>query len=195
MPKQGRRTDIHEIRELIKEGKNFREIAEVATSYQALRGAQMLLATLEIPRTWRTRVYWFWGPTGTGKTRTAYELFPKLWTSCFDKLKWWEGYDGHKIVLLDNFRTEACSASYLLKLLDRYPFKVENKGSSRQMLADVIVITCPFPPHNIGWKNEDYAQLMRRIDQTLFFGDGTDYFYTVYGLEGKDFLIPFHTDY
>ncbi len=54
---------------------------------------------------------------------------------------------------------------YLLKLLDRYPFRVEVKGGFRQFRSDLIIITCPKPPEECYMEaGEDIDQLLRRID-------------------------------
>ena len=44
---------------------------------------------------------------------------------------------------------------YLLRLLDRYPMRVEGKGTSRQMLSKKIIITSIFSPE------ETYDQYFR----------------------------------
>ena len=36
--------------------------------------------------------------------------------------KWWEGYDGHEVVLLDDIRKDFCKFHELLTLLDIYPY-------------------------------------------------------------------------
>ena len=77
--------------------------------------------------------FFFYVKTGSGKTRTAFEEFPKIYTPL--SYKWWEGYEGQTEVLIDDFRKDWCKFHELLKLLDRYPFKVEAKGSHHQLMA------------------------------------------------------------
>uniref|UniRef100_UPI0040488E22 hypothetical protein n=1 Tax=Shewanella sp. TaxID=50422 RepID=UPI0040488E22 len=57
----------------------------------------------------------------------------------------------------------------LLRLLDRYPYQVETKGGSRQLLAETMIITCPFMPEEMYNGREDIKQLLRRIDEIKLF--------------------------
>ena len=94
----------------------------------------MYLSALEEPRTWKTEVYWIYGASGSGKSRLIYELAQSdaYWK---DDTKWWDGYDKHHTVVWDDFRGHCCHLTYLLKILDRYPLRVEQKGGYRQFLA------------------------------------------------------------
>lgn len=81
------------------------------------------------------KVYVFWGPTGTGKSRRAWDeagpdAYPKD-----PRSKFWDGYNGHSNVVLDEFRG-AIDVSHLLRWFDRYPVLVEVKGSSRILSAE-----------------------------------------------------------
>ena len=90
--------------------------------------------------------------------------------------KWWEGYDGQEVVIINDYRKDFCKFHELLNLLDRYPYRVECKGGSRQFTSKTIVITTPLSPEET-WENrtsEDLGQLLRRIDNILFFGNGTE---------------------
>lgn len=162
-PQQGKRKDIDVIRDLIRDGKRLREIVEVASSYQAIRTAEKIFEHKENKRHWPTEVYWYHGPTGSGKSRKAFEVAPDAWISG-ESLKWWQGYDGHEDVILDDFRADSCKLHTLLRILDRYPYTVEVKGGSRQLLAKRIFITTPKCPQETYYNcDENIAQLLRRI--------------------------------
>jgi len=172
-PHQGSRSDISTIKELIKSGHGMRRIAEEATSYQALKSAELLLKYIEQPRPIQDiDVRWYHGATATGKTRSAMEEFPEAWKSS-GSLRWWDGYDAHKAVVIDDFRPSFCSFPYLLEILDRYPVRIENKGGSRQLQATTIIVTCPYTPQKLFHKrlDEDVNQLVRRIATIKLFGD------------------------
>lgn len=81
-------------------------------------------------------------------------------------LQWFDGYDGHKAVLLDDFRPSWCKLHVLLRLLDRYDMRVPVKGGFRQWKPECIWVTAPKPPEEYfaEWEGEDLAQLTRRID-------------------------------
>lgn len=163
--KQGKRNDIEEVREMVKAGASFRDIAEVSSSFQALRVAEKLLPLYEQKRNWMPMVYWYWGPTGTGKSRAASEEAGENAYWCSNNSKWWQGYDGHENVIIDDFRGDWCKLVDLLKMLDRYPYVVECKGGSRQLLAKSIWITSAVAPEEAyrGVSEEKIDQLLRRI--------------------------------
>lgn len=160
----GKRNDINVVREIIKRGGRMKEVAEIATSYQAMKGGEMLLKYLGPERKEAPEVYWYWGKSGTGKTRTAVEeAGDDFWMSS-KGLQWWDGYDGHKNVIIDDFRGDFCKFHELLRILDRYPYRVEVKGGSRLLLATKIWVTAPMPPEVAYQRNEeDTLQLVRRI--------------------------------
>lgn len=159
---KGKRTDIALVKEAVAEGANASEIWEIAPSYQAYRMGLEGIKLKQEGRNWVPNVYWFWGPTGMGKTRKAVEMFPNAWISGRN-LKWWEGYYGQEDVIIDDFRPDFCTFHELLRILDRYPYRVEVKGGSQQLLARNIVITCPFPPTCAYSTSENLEQLFRRL--------------------------------
>lgn len=176
---QGKRTDISTVREMIKEGKSMSDVIEVATSYQSMRAAEMMLKYIEIRRERRIppKILWFYGPTGTGKTRTAVEICEKneewgmeYWMSSRN-LKWWDGYDAHPVVIIDDYRRDFCTFHELLRITDRYHVRVEVKGGSRSLLAQFIIITTPhsFKETWQGRTEEEISQMQRRIDLEIKF--------------------------
>ncbi len=165
---------------MVKAGKRTTEIVDQVTSFQALAGIPRLKGIYEKPRNWKSEVFWFHGPTGTGKTRCVYgiEGLDNVYTPLYShsKLEWFENYDADEVVLIDDFRPNMCSFDMFLRLLDRYPMLVNIKGSSRQFLARKIYITSPLAPLKCceAWTDEDPAQLLRRIDLTVDFTPDKD---------------------
>jgi len=170
----GKRTDFSAVRDLVAEGKTISEIIDVASSYQSVRTAELLLKYKEKARDPSVvpDVRWYHGQTGTGKTRAAFEEFPHAWVSACDGT-WFDGYDHHTAVVLDDFRKGWCAFATLLRLLDRYPYRVMVKGGSRQWVPTVIIITCPWAPDVLfeSRSGEDVGQLMRRITSVKLFGE------------------------
>lgn len=166
-PKQGKRTDIEAVRALIAEGRGMRAIIESGVSYQGLRYGEKVLSYTEKPRDWVTEVLWYWGPTGTGKTRAASaeasERYDVAWWSA-GGLRWFDGYDAHEAVIIDDFRSEMAKLPFMLRLLDRNGMRIEFKGGHRQFKPKTIWITCPRPPQECYLDaGEDIEQLLRRI--------------------------------
>lgn len=168
LPKMGKRNDIHNARDMVKDGASMLEICETINSYQALKCAELFKRHYEQKRNWKTTVYWYYGSTGTGKSKMAHENFPDAFWA-LETAKWWDGYDGHKTIIIDDMRANFCTFNWLLKLLDRYPLTLEVKGGTRQLLAENIVITSPYPPDEIYLEREDIGQLLRRIDHLINF--------------------------
>lgn len=79
---------------------------------------------------------------------------------------------------MDDFRPEDIPWHKFLKLLDRYAYKVETKGGSRQFVARCIYITAPYAPETIFLsQGEDVQQLVRRLREVREFTevyDGSD---------------------
>lgn len=174
--KPGKRTDIAKAREIVISGGGMRKVVDEVNSYQAIKCAEVILKYKEKPRSWKPEVRWYHGSTGSGKTRSAVEEFPDAYVTSRN-LKWWEGYDAHDVVIVDDYRKDFCTFHELLRLLDRYEFRIENKGGSRQFLAKVIVVTCPWKPDVLygNRSGEDIGQLMRRIDAVQLFGSEVPY--------------------
>lgn len=181
--KQGKRNDVMRAREIVKEGGGMRRVLEEVNSYQAAKSAQLQLTHLEKGRDWKSKVFWFHGSTGGGKTRRAFEFFKELqeggeidkgdeaWISA-KNLQWTDGYDAHVYMIIDDFRKDFCTFHELLRMLDRYPYRMAYKGGFRQLLAKWIIITCPWKPEVLyaSRSDEDIGQLVRRIDEVQLFG-------------------------
>lgn len=174
--KPGKRSDIVVAREIVQAGGGMRQVVDAVNSYQAIKCAEVILKYKEKPRDFKPEVRWYHGSTGSGKTRSAVEEFPLAYITSRN-LKWWEGYDAHDVVIVDDFRKDFCTFHELLRLLDRYEFRVENKGGSRQLVAHTMVVTCPWKPDVLygNRSSEDVGQLCRRIDEVRLFGSEVPY--------------------
>lgn len=171
MSEQGARTDItKKVREHCEQGLPLADIID-QVSYQGARHAELIYKYKEPKRTVAPEVYWFYGPPGAGKTRAAYDLCPDLYAE--SEGKWFDGYDCHKHVLLDDYRPDDFKFKKLLRLLDRYPTRVETKGGSRQFLAEKIFVTTPYHPREYVPHSEHPDQLLRRITEIREFPEPT----------------------
>lgn len=111
-------------------------------------------------------VFWFYGATGSGKTRLADELLtPLMYESVTFQKPFFLGYNGSNYVLLDDIRSDSIGTTMLLRILDRYAVTVPVKGTEISWNAKIVVITSEFPPQN--WDlhaGGDQAQLLRRCE-------------------------------
>jgi len=110
----------------------------------------------------------YYGPTGTGKSRRAWEeagmdAYPKS-----SRSKFWDGYRDQPNVVMDEFRG-GVDYTYLLRWIDRYPCLVDIKGSAVVLRAEHIWITSNVHPRL--WYPEldetTYLALERRMNIEL----------------------------
>jgi len=177
MPQPGKRNDLHTAIELLKEGHSVTDLirtAETPVVATFVRYPKGLTTVSQVLRQDQSRVppyvLWLHGSTGTGKTRSAHELAGRL--GCGDdiwisnaSLQWFDGYNGQRCVLFDDYRTNHATFSFILRLLDRYKLDVPYKGGFVNFQPYLIIITAPKSPRNL-WNlrtEEDLAQLERRV--------------------------------
>jgi len=166
-PQQGARTDLKKIKSRILNGDRIDSVVlEECENVQQIRFAEMLKKFCPPPERQEPEVYWLYGPTGTGKTRWCQQHFTDAWWAG-ETLQWWQGYFGQRVVIIDDFRGDMCKFHWLLRILDRYPAMVPNKGGSCWLEAEVIIITSPFHPMRVFHDREDMQQLIRRIDHII----------------------------
>lgn len=160
----GKRTDIDEVKQMVKDRKPMWEIVQSARSYQSAKMAELLLKYQPASVREPPKVHWYYGPPGSGKTRTAVEEAGDGFFML--TMKWWDGYDGQKKVVIDDVRPEWMTFNQLLHVLDRYPYRCEVKGASRWMEASEIWVTAPRLPKDIyKLVVEDMNQVNRRITE------------------------------
>lgn len=111
----------------------------------------------------------YWGSTGAGKSRLAWEqaglgAYPKD-----PSTKWWDGYRDQEHVVIDEFRGRI-AVEHLLRWFDRYPVCVETKGGAVVLRSHTIWITSNLSPD--AWypdlDNETLLALRRRLNITHF---------------------------
>lgn len=169
--KQGKRTDIEMTRKVVAANPEgpMRALFKENVNYQCVRLTEKYLTYCEKQRNWFPEISWYWGPSGTGKTRLAFEELDDPYV-CNDEGKWWDGYDAHPNVIVDDFRADFCKFRVLLRMLDGYTARVEFKGGFRQLLFKKMIITCPYHPSVVYKKNdEEIYQLTRRITNIVYF--------------------------
>lgn len=169
----GKRNDIHDAINKLKTAKSLNELIlkddDFAVQFiKYPNGLTNYRNRFEEQRTGPPVVFWIYGDTGTGKTRSSVEWAEyrglEYWMS-LGGLQWFNGYDGESVAILDDFRTGHCKFSFLLRLLDRYKFQVPYKGGFRNWAPKYIFVTAPLPPREMFdlKKEGDIQQLERRI--------------------------------
>lgn len=164
---QGKRSDLLEIQAKVLAGTSMRTLAEehFNSVVRYGRNLQAVVTAFQPPRDFATKIYVFWGPTGTGKTFAAMK-FPKVYkTPAIAKngMLWFDGYDpiDHETVLVDDFYG-GIKWTELLNLTDRYPHLVQSKGGMIQFRPKQIIFTSNTRPES-WYPKMDFAPFKRRL--------------------------------
>lgn len=138
---------------------------EANVRIQHYRTLRTIRADYSEPIAFERKIIVFYGPTGTGKSRRAWEeagwsAYPKD-----PRSKFWDGYRDQKNVVFDEFRG-GIDISHVLRWFDRYPVLVEIKGASTCLVAERIWITSNLHPKD--WYPDldytTYQALERRLE-------------------------------
>ncbi len=176
---QGQRTDLEGIYDLIKSGHGMVDIIDSAPAsfIRYSSGIEKMILYLKRPRPLDSPpiIELYYGSTGTGKSRQAYELYPDLYSKD-PETHWWDLYSAQITVLVDDFagRASKTSLTSLLRLLDRYPITKQVKGAHVRLLFERLIITTNIHPSDwYDFENRvtQKAALFRRITQYWYFSD------------------------
>ncbi len=178
----GTRSDLVDFKDAIKSGKRKRDLWETHTVQMAKYRHMYDDYNRCHPPTREEKpiVCLLFGKTGKGKTRTVHETWKEegYWRLpvCGGRL-WFDGYDGHKNVLLDDFNGKMSKVGrvQLLQILDRYVVQVEVKCSFVWWHPENIAVTSNYHPREwYKWNGDDdegYHALARRFDHVIEFTD------------------------
>lgn len=163
---QGKRSDLIKIHNLCKEKKTLEEIvnncpSEYIKYHNGIDKIRALYSEKRNPNN-PVEVIVYWGEPGCGKSRRAFTENPDAFYKD-PSTKWWDGYDGQKSVIIDDYWGEI-DYRLFLRWLDRYPTTIEVKGGTKQLLATKFIITSNRDPAT--WYTNSEA-LLRRITTSL----------------------------
>lgn len=171
---QGRRSDIDKAADIITANPRdgFNEIIETmpAAFVRYHRGLREL-ANAIIYKDCRSKirditVTVITGAAGVGKTRYVFEKEPSLYILTIDSHTiWFDGYNGEEALLIDDFYGEIRYA-HLLRILDRYPLKLQVKGSSLWANWTRVYLTSNIS-HELWYGVADVSALIRRINNII----------------------------
>lgn len=171
---QGTRTDLKQAIAALRDGGIKRVREEYPDTYvKYSRGLHNLLLSDVRQRDRPREVSILYGPPGCGKTRYFYDREPDGCSIPCDHGFWFDGYEGQRAVLLDDFdgRASKWPLNSLLRVIDRYVFLVPIKGSFVVWNPDRIYITTNIHPRQwYDWstREQQYPALIRRFTMVFW---------------------------
>lgn len=182
---QGSRTDLKRLHRAILDNEDLddvwvdEEYGPLMLKYHSGAGklfaAKQRVRARDQPRGKPTIVV-LWGPTGTGKSARAHHKYPNAYKLAQPATSgqpiWWDGYYAQKEVIFDDFRGRVCMST-LFNWLDRYECRVEARGISTTLRANVFIFTSNIPPEDwySGAPECDREPLMRRLQNIIHVTD------------------------
>lgn len=165
LSEQGKRTDLEQMVEMVKERKSMKEIAlfNPTCFIKYNKGLIQFKETITEHRTCAPWVGWRWGLAGRGKSYFVRQKYPDLYEK--DGTKWWFGYEQQECILIDDFDGQWPFRNFL-RLLDEGRFIAETKGGNVKINSPIIYITCEFPPSHF-WANNELEQVTSRLDSIV----------------------------
>lgn len=160
---QGKRNDLLKASKSILKGKKtMKEIGEkYPVEFVKFHRGFKELKALQLPkRTMETEWELHLGKTRKGKTRYIQTMYPDAYWK--DQDKWWDGYEGQDVTVLDEF-SGWIQFGIMLRLADSTPLQVETKGGKVHFSSRKLIIISNLPPwlwYKKTW-DEDNSTLRR----------------------------------
>lgn len=161
---QGARTDLQQMVDKIREATNEYDIWEETPEMYLKFGnnARKALA-LELKKKWMNKyipnfeVHVIWGDSRTSKTRSVYALegeencYTPVYSESAGKF-WFDGYDGERVLLINEFYGQA-RTSVMQQILDHYHMRLEVKGHTIVSRWTKVYLTSNVSPEEwySGW--------------------------------------------
>lgn len=106
---------------------------------------------------------WWYGETGTGKSRELWDRYPDHYQKSLNK--WWDGYQNQDVVAIEEWSPKNEITSSFLKIwADRYPFSAEIKGGTLQKIRPKkIIVLSNYTIDECFANTQDVGPIKRRF--------------------------------
>lgn len=178
---QGKRSDLDTAaNDLLHDRCTMAELAAKHPSifiryHRGLRELRNTVAPVQ-PRDFKTHVFILIGAPRSGKSQSARTFGLRMGTVYYkNRSQWWHAYKQEDTVIVDDFYGWL-PWDELLKLTDRYPYKVETKGSHEEFRSRHFIVTSNVHPDSwYKFRNYDSSALLsdRICCLIQFLEDGT----------------------
>ena len=185
--KPGKRTDLDDIHDMIKEGASLYDCYEehFSTVVRCERGLRDYIALRDTILATKTKypapeVIVYVGPSGSGKSWHCsedpdFEAGGYRFSIQMDSKIYFDGYNNQKTLWFDEFAGTTMPFTKFCQIADRYPGRYETKGGSVLIygLKKILISTVEYPA--LWWSgsdryNKDPEQLFRRITKCYYLG-------------------------
>lgn len=157
---QGRRTDLDEVAQMIKDGNSIKETGlvfpkEYIKYHRGMEKLKLLVDSNKTEEGWRdVKVVCLWGKTATGKSRRVREELneAKLTRKRITGLNkgpngiWWDGYIDQQVVILEDIDGSWMTITALLSVLDGYDCLLPTKGGFADAKYEIVICTSNLHP-------------------------------------------------
>lgn len=168
--KQGKRTDLIEIKDQIVQGKDVEEIMmenpKLYHQYGRTFDKIQDVVKRREKRTTMTKGYWIYGLSGKGKSEMLFKNYDATRHYVWKKQKeWQDGYKQQPIVIIDEFRGQI-PFSQMLELCDKHTnCWIERRGKEAiPFVSKCVCITSSLMPRNV-YKNLDENDRWEQFDR------------------------------
>ena len=167
-PKRLQKDSLKTVAEKIQEGHDLKELSNDYPVSFISHGPKIRSYALKLKGSRKTapKIRIYFGKTGTGKSCRAMQQYPNaFWVPWPAKGGWWwSNYEGEEVVIFDEFRHQI-SLDEMLRLCDRYPYTVQEKGSSMNMVSTTLVFTTNI--HPLEWYPNTAPSVKRPLYRRL----------------------------
>lgn len=157
--KRNSKEDWDEVRKNAIEGRLDLVPADIfVRHYQNLRAIKK--DYMDVQRDCPVDARWYWGQSGAGKSRKAWEEFPSAYPKQVNL--WWDGYQGQEAVIMDDLdKFNVALGGDIKRWADRYKVIGQIKGGAIPLQFKTFIITSQYSPEQI-WDDEKTVEAIRR---------------------------------
>ncbi len=193
---QGKRNDIDNLYDMIKDGMSNFEIIEANPTYmlqiEKIERVRQIVREERYKNEFRLLdVRYIYGPTDVGKSRGVMEMYG--YTNVFrvtDYLHPFDNYKGQDVIMFEEFRS-GLRIHEMLNYLDGYPLELPCRYANKIACYTKVYITTNIP---LERQYEDIQKqhkgtwdaFLRRIKKVIYMTDKASYIYTVDSYNKKE---------